>query len=728
MSLTTAWVASSRRARIGRIGKFGAVGILGLGVNLAVQAFLTAILGLNYLLSAVLATQVSSTVNFVMADAWVFDSDTANGRTRRYVSFLAMNNAALVLRAPMMWGLTNYLGLHYTLSNLASLLVMTLIRFGVADNVIWRSRADALPQAFVVAGESALLGLSPREIVAEGRVPVAADSHREASVQRSEPSNADRLAAVLEPLAFVGRPHQPPTPFARSVDDDKFDTDEPDSDEFTRQRRDWRQEIIVGTIVAFGAILRVWKLTAVGYNSDEAVYAGQAAAIAGDSDLSKFFPIFRAHPMLFQASLSLFYQFGTNDLVGRLWAVAFGLGTIVVVFAATRLMYGRRSAYIAAMIVALMPYHVIVTRQVLLDGPMTFFATLSIYLLAKFAVTRQLGWLLGASGAIGLTVLSKETYVVLLGSAFMFFALSPEFRLRLKDVGLALGVFALVVLPFPLTIIAAGKTQTGKSYLSWQLFRRPNHDLGFYPATVPWYIGPLVVAAAIAGIAVTWGKRRTWRERLLISWFLIPAIFFEVWPVKGFHYLLGAAIPIAMLAAGMLGRLIEGTFTSQGRPTTRPQAIGMAIVAATALSLAIPSWIAIQPPTASSLLAGTGGVPGGREMGEWVRENVPEGAEFMTVGPSMANLVRFYGHRLAFGLSVSPNPLNRNPSYEPIINPDQAIRNSNLQYLVWDSYSTSRSHFFGDKIISYAERYNGRVIYTYKSAGKETIVIYEVRP
>ena len=31
---------------------------------------------------------------------------------------------------------------------------------------------------------------------------------------------------------------------------------------------------------------------------------------------------------------------------------------------------------------ALMPYHVVVTRQVLLDGPMTFFATLTLVLFA----------------------------------------------------------------------------------------------------------------------------------------------------------------------------------------------------------------------------------------------------------------------------------------------------------------------------------------------------------
>ena len=56
-------------------------------------------------------------------------------------------------------------------------------------------------------------------------------------------------------------------------------------------------------------------------------------------------------------------------------------------------------------------------------------------------------------------------------------------------------------------------------------------------------------------------------------------------------------------------------------------------------------------------------------MGLWVKANVPEGATFMTIGPSMANIVQFYGHRKAYGLSISPNPLRRNPSYDPLDNP-----------------------------------------------------------
>jgi hypothetical protein len=103
----------------------------------------------------------------------------------------------------------------------------------------------------------------------------------------------------------------------------------------------------------------------------------------------------------------------------------------------------------------------------------------------------------------------------------------------------------------------------------------------------------------------------------------------------------------------------------------------------------------------------------------------------------MANIVQYYGHRKAYGLSVSPNPLRRNPAYEPVENPDWSIRQNELQYLVWDSFSAARSPFFSDKLLRYADRYNGRVVHTesvpVSTAGgavveKPLIVVYQVRP
>ena len=103
----------------------------------------------------------------------------------------------------------------------------------------------------------------------------------------------------------------------------------------------------------------------------------------------------------------------------------------------------------------------------------------------------------------------------------------------------------------------------------------------------------------------------------------------------------------------------------------------------------------------------------------------------------MANIIQFYGHRRAYGLSVSPNPLRRNPSYQPVVNPDLQIRNSDLQYLVWDSYSAERSAFFSEGLLKFTNRYHGRVIHTESvmislpdgtSVAKPVIIIYEVRP
>jgi hypothetical protein len=129
------------------------------------------------------------------------------------------------------------------------------------------------------------------------------------------------------------------------------------------------------------------------------------------------------------------------------------------------------------------------------------------------------------------------------------------------------------------------------------------------------------------------------------------------------------------------------------------------------LTLFFPAWERVQPSTSTELLAGSGGMPGGRETGAWIQENVPQDALFLTIGPSMANIIMFYGHRQAFGLSVSPNPLHRNPSYEAIENPDTRIRYSELQYLVWDSFSAARSPFFAEKLEVYANRYHGKVVH-----------------
>jgi hypothetical protein len=467
--------------------------------------------------------------------------------------------------------------------------------------------------------------------------------------------------------------------------------------------------VLLGLSVAL--FLRLWQINRLGFNSDEAVYAGQAASIADVADLKPFFPIFRAHPLLFQTILSAGYRLGFGDLFARLLADLFGAGTVVMTFLLGKLLYGKRAGVVAALLLALMPYHVIVSRQVLLDGPMTFFATLSLYLLALGLATRRSLWLYAAGAALGLRVLSKETGILLLGGAAVFFALSPDVRVRIRHLGIALGLMAAVAVAYPLTLHLAGAHSRGGQYLIYQLFRRPNHSWTFYATTVPKAIGPVVIIAALAGL---WLLRReiSWRETLLLSWIVAPALFFQLYPVKGFQYLLPCAPPVALLAGRMLS-LWRPSRTLRIRRFAVPSIWWMtAATVGVAASVAVQTWHRIEPSNSNTYLAGSGGLPGGRELGRWVAANVPTGAELLTIGPSMANVLEFYGHRRAWALSVDPNPLHRNPAYDPLPNPDLAIRTNEVQYLVWDTYSASRTQFFSQKVLSYARKYHGRVLYT----------------
>ena len=90
--------------------------------------------------------------------------------------------------------------------------------------------------------------------------------------------------------------------------------------------------LILVVAMAAGIFLRIWQIDAMGFNTDEAVYAGQAAAIARVAGLRDIFPIFRAHPLLFQFMLSIVYRIHFSDLLGRLLAVAISLGTVFLVY------------------------------------------------------------------------------------------------------------------------------------------------------------------------------------------------------------------------------------------------------------------------------------------------------------------------------------------------------------------------------------------------------------
>ena len=293
--------------------------------------------------------------------------------------------------------------------------------------------------------------------------------------------------------------------------------------------------------------------------------------------------------------------------------------------------------------------------------------------------------------------------MVLLGGLYVFFALTPAARLRVRHLWLAMLLIAAEVAIWPVMLRLAGHSRTGQSYLVWQLFRRPNHGTWFYFTVLPGWIGPAVLAATLAGLI--WLRREaTWRERLLLSWLVVPVLFFTLWPVKGFQYLLPTAPVLAILAGRTLARPLPLPLPL---PRLRLARLAMGVLAAaTAVSLVIPAWARSQP-SARVTMAGSGGMTGGREAGEWILRHAPLGSRLLAIGPSVGNVLEFYGHHQVSALSISTNPHDRNPSYAPVVNPDLDLRQGEFQYIVVDAYTAAHSDFFAAEALRLVRRFHG---------------------
>jgi len=140
--------ASHPKPRIRRLlkallspSKFALVGIIGIVVNQVALYALTDGLGIYYIWSAILASQLSTLNNFLLTELWVFrDRDHRSHVLYRYLVFNLLNIATLVIRVPVLFILTDLLGVHYLISNLVAIGLTFGVRYVVADNWIWAGR------------------------------------------------------------------------------------------------------------------------------------------------------------------------------------------------------------------------------------------------------------------------------------------------------------------------------------------------------------------------------------------------------------------------------------------------------------------------------------------------------------------------------------------------------------------------------------------------------------
>lgn len=125
--------------------QFATVGALGLVINQVLLWLLVDVLHVGHLLvAAAIATQGSTTFNFIGTEKWVFSSRQMPGGlglVKRFAVYDAVNSTALVVRLPLLQFLTaGFPHVNYLVANLISLVLLTVVRYVVADSVIWSNR------------------------------------------------------------------------------------------------------------------------------------------------------------------------------------------------------------------------------------------------------------------------------------------------------------------------------------------------------------------------------------------------------------------------------------------------------------------------------------------------------------------------------------------------------------------------------------------------------------
>ncbi len=122
-----------------RLVRFGLVGLSGVFVNMGFLWLLTEVMGFYYILSSLVAVELSIISNFLLNNAWTF-RDRSLGVVR--LTALARYNlvcaGAIVGSTTILYLLTTHMGAHYLVANLIAITVTSLWNF--AANAAWTWR------------------------------------------------------------------------------------------------------------------------------------------------------------------------------------------------------------------------------------------------------------------------------------------------------------------------------------------------------------------------------------------------------------------------------------------------------------------------------------------------------------------------------------------------------------------------------------------------------------
>jgi len=485
-------------------------------------------------------------------------------------------------------------------------------------------------------------------------------------------------------------------------------------------------------ITALAATARLWDLGAIGLRGDEAVYAGQAAVLAGDQELKRYFVLLsrgNSNFLLYQYVLAAAYWlFGVSDVLARVVAAVFSILTVPLTYAIGRTLFGRSTGLIAALLLAVSGYAIFLGRLALLDSTLTFCVTLAIYCGARWVRGGGDRWLYAFAAAAGLAVDAKVTGVLVLPVLGLALLLTHGYsRLTVRSVAISAVVFLICLAPAFYQLF-----EYGSLYLAFlaDSIRRVSHvPWYYYPKVLARYDGYVLLVLAPVSLVVA-AIRRSLGDILLATWILVFGVFQQAYPLKAFNYLLPLVPALALLGARALEQAL-----SVVRRSWVAAPVALTIVLAASLP---PVWSAVRVHDYAGM----------REAAYWLAENAAPDAGVMTLSQGSAQYVlAFYGRRDAYpfgrfrlatilpgGTVVRPSlRSDATPRDWVVFWPPRLLASGEVSYLVF--YTNAGDDPPEDPIVRSStqrqfqrlvEDYGGELVHTVYHNREPRVWIYEV--
>lgn len=123
-----------------QLRRFVAVGAFTAGVQLVLLWLFVDIAGLNYLLGATIAIEITIILSYVLNNAWTFQASQNTGRIEYLVGLLKTNvvrGTAIPLQLAILYALVEWAGVLYLISNAVAIFISGLYRYVLDAKWTW---------------------------------------------------------------------------------------------------------------------------------------------------------------------------------------------------------------------------------------------------------------------------------------------------------------------------------------------------------------------------------------------------------------------------------------------------------------------------------------------------------------------------------------------------------------------------------------------------------------